>query len=508
MIEIYFDGVLIDSDYYAGITNDFRLFDEEFYLGSTASNTFKIEVPMSAVQTIPHEVVIRLDNKDYANLIVDSYEILDNNILSLSLTDKMTLFNFSYDASPIVPCSVKDILQNICLIQGVELGTTEFINSDVQVDFYNNTITAREYIGYIAELNGGYAVIGQDGKLYLRQFDSVPVEINVDDCEDFKIGEKHIIERVVFDNGLLKYETSADENLETLYLNTENVYITSEDIFNNIVNQIIGFEFYSFETGNCIINSNILAGDLISFVNGEENYISIAQYNLDFNGAWIGGYSLNVNSKHQQETKQKGNNDKIKHINVELNRIDNEVKIAVETQNAQKETLSEITIETDTISQRVSDTETTINDLNQTITTIESTFLEQTSENFTMWFEQTGVQGTIDDLKDLVNNQNTTLDQLRAYIRYGVITDVEDEFYGSPYAEFGKEDAQTKLRILDNRIQFLTGETETAYISNNALYINESTILTKQVIGKSGIGKWITEIDEQGNLNTYWGGVE
>lgn len=42
MIEIYFDGVLIDSDYYANITNDFKLFDEEFYLGSTASNTFKI----------------------------------------------------------------------------------------------------------------------------------------------------------------------------------------------------------------------------------------------------------------------------------------------------------------------------------------------------------------------------------------------------------------------------------------------------------------------------------
>ena len=508
MIEIYFDGVLIDSDYYASITNDFKLFDEDFYLGSTASNTFKIEVPMNAVKTIPLEVVIKLDNKDYANLIVDSYEILDDNILSLSLTDKMTLFNFPYDASLIVPCTVKDVLQNICSIVNVELETTEFINSDIQVDFYNNTITAREYIGYIAELNGGYAVIGQDGKLYLRQFNSIPVEINVDDCEDFKIGEKHTIQRVVFDNGILKYETSTDESLETLYLNTDNVYITSEDIFNNIANQIIGFEFYSFETGNCIINSNILAGDLISFANGEDSYISIAQYSLDFNGAWIGGYSLNVNSKHQQETQQKGNNDKIKHINVELNRIDNKLNITVETQENQESTLAELEIEAGTISQRVQDAQTSIDEINGALTTIESTFLEQTSENFTMWFERTGVQGTIDDLKNLVNNQNTTLDQLRAYIRYDVITDIESEFYGSPYIELGKEDAQTKLRILDNRIQFLTGETQTAYISNNALYINESTILTKQVIGKSGVGKWITEIDEQGNKNTYWGGVE
>ena len=170
--------------------------------------------------------------------------------------------------------------------------------------------------------------------------------------------------------------------------------------------------------------------------------------------------------------------------------------------------VSEISKDIETIDEINLNSQAQMNELQTALTTIQSTMFEQTSENFTMWFEQTGVQGTIDDLKNLVNNQNTTLDQLRAYIRYGVITDVEDEFYGSPYAEFGKEDAQTKLRILDNRIQFLTGETQTAYISNNALYINESTILSKQVMGKENVGKWITEIDDDGNQNTYWGGAE
>lgn len=202
----------------------------------------------------------------------------------------------------------------------------------------------------------------------------------------------------------------------------------------------------------------------------------------------------------------------ISQLSVENGKISNKVgSLETITNNNYIETnekFAELEIEAGTISQRVQDAQTSIDEINGALTTIESTFLEQTSENFTMWFEQTGVQGTIDDLKNLVNNQNTTLDQLRAYIRYDVITDIESEFYGSPYIELGKEDAQTKLRILDNRIQFLTGETETAYISNNALYINESTILTKQVIGKSGIGKWITEIDEQGNLNTYWGGTD
>ena len=365
---------------------------------------------MNAVKTIPLEVVIKLDNKAYANLIVDSYEILDDNILSLSLTDKMTLFNFPYDASFIVPCTVKDVLQNICSMVGIELGTTEFINSDIQVDFYNNTITAREYIGYIAELNGGYAVVGQDGKLYLRQFNSIPVEINVDDCEDFKIGEKHTIQRVVFDNGLLKYETSTDESLETLYLNTDNVYITSEDIFNNIANQIIGFEFYSFETGNCIINSNILAGDLISFVNGEDSYISIAQYNLDFNGAWIGGYFLNVNSKHQQETQQKSNNDKIKQINVELNRIDNELNILVQTQDEQSAKMSELELNDSSIEASVSSLETITNNnyietnekfanLNTTMNEVSIQIAEQQKSYENINGQLVELDGSLNDMK-------------------------------------------------------------------------------------------------------------
>lgn len=170
--------------------------------------------------------------------------------------------------------------------------------------------------------------------------------------------------------------------------------------------------------------------------------------------------------------------------------------------------VSEISKDIETIDEINLNNQSQMSEIKSALTTIQSTLFEQTSENFTMWFEQTGVKNTLDELQSLVDNQNTTLDQLRAYIHYDVITDIESDFYGSPYIELGKEDAQTKLRILKDRIQFLTGETETAFISNNALYINESTILSKQVMGKEGVGKWITEIDDDGNQNTYWGGTD
>lgn len=173
-----------------------------------------------------------------------------------------------------------------------------------------------------------------------------------------------------------------------------------------------------------------------------------------------------------------------------------------------KSTVSTMSTDVDTLEENRLSNETRIGDLESSLKSIKATVFEQTEKDFTMWFEQTGVKKTLDELQGLVDNQNTTLDELRAYIRYGTITDISSPYYKSPYIELGKENAQTRLRILDNRIQFLTGEIETAYISNNALYINESTILTKQVIGKDDVGKWITEIDEEGNLNTYWGGVE
>ena len=168
--------------------------------------------------------------------------------------------------------------------------------------------------------------------------------------------------------------------------------------------------------------------------------------------------------------------------------------------------IAQLQLDTESIQMQVIDVNSSLNLIDDTLSTINSTILEQTSEQFEMLFNSTGIQDTLDELQGLVDNQNTTLDEIRAYIRFGTINDTTSPYYGSPYIELGKEDSNTKLRILDNRIQFLTGENETAYISNNTLYINESTVLTRQTMGTESTGFWITEVDSEGNQNTRWGG--
>ncbi len=330
MIKIYFDDQLIDDENYVQIKNEFKLFDEEFYLGASSSNTFDITIPSTAVETIPEKITIEVDDEPYATLIVDDYNYKDNNMLELKLVDKMVNLNKGYDASSIVPCTTGNIYRNILSTFDIETDVTSFTNDDIVVDYYDNTISGLEYMQYLAELNGGYSQINSNGKHELKEFKESSTRIDINECSDFKLGQKHKIERVVFDNGLLKFETSSDESLETLYLNQNNVFINTETVFNKIANKILNFEFYSITVSNCPIDPSVRAGDIITFYDDDGNeYPTIAQYSLNYNGGWIGGYSLDINSKQRQETKIKGDIERVKALAVTLDRNLNELRIDV-----------------------------------------------------------------------------------------------------------------------------------------------------------------------------------
>ena len=444
----------------------------------------------------------------------------DDFFSSITAYDKLINFNKEYDPSLVsFPINLYDFLKAICGQASVELENIEIANGNQILDSnpFVEKETLKQILKALCQINGCFGIISQDKlKLMLKgtntlQLDKYQISNPEYKRTTWKINQVVLGMADVEGEYVLRQDSDdiAENGVHKLVIN-DNPFVYTQELreayIDNLFNQLKGFGYIAFETEWEGI-SYVELGDLLN-IDGRESIV--LRYNLKSpNGLKstlsapsiiesVIGYVDNSNSISNRQKKTE----------ISVDKQNQKINAVVETQENQESTLAELEIEAGTISQRVQDAQTSIDEINGALTTIESTFLEQTSENFTMWFEQTGVQGTIDDLKNLVNNQNTTLDQLRAYIRYDVITDIESEFYGSPYIELGKEDAQTKLRILDNRIQFLTGETQTAYISNNALYINESTILTKQVIGKSGIGKWITEIDEQGNLNTYWGGTD
>ena len=478
MLEIYFDGVLLDPINYMELTQKWVMFDKEFKLGMTPNREFRLTIPKSVFNPNTQEVKIRYNNQDYAYLIIDKYDIEENLVIpkvKLTLCDKMVLFNEGYDASPICPTTCKGILQDICNKFGVELGTTTFLNEDESVNFWDSTTTAREYISYISEIAGGFARIENDGKLYIRYFEDINThQLNETLCEQILIGQPHEVERVVFDNGVTVFkqarpsknllnvnttngtshgitfmvnedksitingtndgstswyrlapnftlpagtytlssgnnnasnntflfiddgshfdrlnvssktfssdttiipyirvapgatinnqtiypmivegsytsetmpnyeqygDLSEDSSLETLYLNPSNVYINTEEQFNNIVSKILGFKYWNLTTGNAYILPDALCGDVLYLPYNGSNYYTIQNIpELKFLGLWNGGYELNLESGKQQETKQKGLNTQVKAIKIKQDRDENTLEIAVQDIETQKNT--------------------------------------------------------------------------------------------------------------------------------------------------------------------------
>lgn len=339
-MKIYFDNVLINDDYYTQLSQDRILFNEgdTFSLGSTICAKIKLGIDKRIITSHPSNVRIEIDNKIYGNYIVDNIEENDYEYV-YNLTDKMVNFNFNYSAKDLIENSKKiendikyvylsEILEDMCAKANVELATTSFLGSTKHISWYDSRITAREYLSYIAELNGGYAIINKNGKLELRQYSNIVKQtISTEECDNFKLGLEHKIQRVVFDFNTDKWEKGTGE---TLYINPNNVFITSQEDVNNIYEIVNNLKFYTFKVNYSPIY-DVDTGECIEFKIGTKKYPTFAQYSLNYNGGWIGGYKFDVASSKQQETTIKDSTKQdIKSIRTELDRTNAELKIIAE----------------------------------------------------------------------------------------------------------------------------------------------------------------------------------
>lgn len=362
MIRVYFDDEEISPDYIRSLTQSSQIFDKEFFLGATVCRTFELSIDNRANFTLPTNVILYEDNGSdeeedwtkYATLLIDSVNQEDEMYTDLSLTDVMVRFNkvFVYNFG----YTVKELLEQICTSNGIELETQEFYLDLLEINWNGKEeITQREFISYVAEVNAGYAYIDANGNLCFAQFSSIPKNIvRVDQCSSFKLGEHHIIDRVCLELGTASiiYPTSGDTN-ETIYLNPENILFTDEALFgmrlkdedgnkittqdeeyimalketsmyeivNNIYNYINGFEFYNIEVEKCPISGTVNPGECISFVDSENNYFkTIANVEFSYQSKWIGGYKLAIDNVIQQETKILNSANSLKQLNIKVDR--------------------------------------------------------------------------------------------------------------------------------------------------------------------------------------------
>lgn len=356
--------VTIPSGSIYRLSQSARLFDDTFKLGSTLCTQVDLDVDKTVVTDQPDFIEIYENDVKKLHLLVDSCNVEDVYYYSYVLTDSMVLFNNNYDWSDLETPTVQNILSTMCLdILGTTAPTVNYLN-DLTVN-WSQSISARSLISYIAEVNASFARINEFNELQLIPLNRIVSNtINVEDCADFTLGEYHKIEKVVYDYGTASVKIPNTEvSGNTLYINPDNILLTDsgvytrEDIVEHIYDNIVDFEFYNISTSRCLFTDTIKAGDIITFVNDGNSYKTIAQYEWTFNNEWYGGFSLNVQTKQQQETELIGTD------------FTNDIKVIVDR-------------ELNTITQRVSDVEGDVSALQQTSSDIQASFVKKSDEEY------------------------------------------------------------------------------------------------------------------------------
>lgn len=274
----------------------------------------------------------------------------------------MIKFEFNYDGSELISkgeATILQVAQDICNKAGVELGSTSFLNSDKKVSVYDNTVTAREYISYIAESAGCFACIDREGKLCFREFCEDETEIPLELFGEYKWGEEFKISKVSYEDGVRSFKFG-DDTRNNLWINQENMYIVDEDQVQKIYNKIKGLTVNTFE-GKVIIDPAIDIGDKI-VINGKN---VIYQGEMSLEGKFIAQISSKIQIKQKEETTVKKESQKVvnRRVQSRIDQAEGKIKQLVEetTENSKKITKHEQDISG--IYQRVSDIEDLTNDV-------------------------------------------------------------------------------------------------------------------------------------------------
>lgn len=119
-------------------------------------------------------------------------DVVKKLMIEISANDQMTLFDEDMPAieglnltAPYTPLS---ILQKLCTLKGVTLGTTEFLNSGLTLSEWPEAfenMTMREVIGKIAEAACCNARFSRDGELELVWFNQTEKVFDEHDYTDF-----------------------------------------------------------------------------------------------------------------------------------------------------------------------------------------------------------------------------------------------------------------------------------------------------------------------------------
>lgn len=375
-LRIWFDGVeLEDADRYCEkITRKPRIMPDDgnkrFSLDNFVSQELEIIFHKIDTDILKDKVEISIGTVVSSDSLGDIYEdvpigifniqdepISDKDKVTIKLRDNAVLFDFGYNAKPLMDANdgvatKMQILQDICNQAGVVCNVQEFANMDDELGTYDNTITGRTYVSYLAEQCGAIATINRSGELifvYINNLATKRIPLSV--VEKYEIGDKFKIARVVYEDAIRKFQYPNESETEddTLYINSANPFINRQEQIETIYDVVNNFEIDSLTTGKILGDPTIDPYDIIEIYDDyselEEKPIiarTLANYTATYNGGMINTYDTRIGLEERKENVTLSGEPTFRRFaKTNIDNINNDIELLVVEQNETSERLSQ-----------------------------------------------------------------------------------------------------------------------------------------------------------------------
>ncbi len=265
--------------------------------------------------------------------------------LSLKLYDDNHLLDIPYDTKLEYPVTIKEQLDEIEELTGLVIDRKN-ISEDVlikEVAWYDNTIVIRNYLGWIAELCGANVFANGKGSIEFMPVIKT-VYADTDTLTSYEKNEFYKVTRIYYENGLDSL-SKGDETGNTLYLDTNNLYVDNQVIIDNLYAKLNGLAFYSAKNIKMIAIDNLLPGKLINY-NNEFNFMAI-----DVSNTFKGGEFLlcdvdgTVTTKNEEHVIKKiSNTTKIRKLQIIQDQESLRLDVIAKNQNDTNEALGKLSV--------------------------------------------------------------------------------------------------------------------------------------------------------------------
>lgn len=246
--------------------------------------------------------------------------------------------------------SIKQIFSSVCQECGVSYDTEyEWLNGEIETGYVDSTKSGKEYISYIAELEGCNAKIDRSGVLYLIPLKNTSsTTINALKSKSWELGEKYKITHVSYYDGVPRLHTFPKVETEKeneLFIRQDNPFIVSESQIEKVYNRLAGLEIYSLKNEN-IGDITLDSWDLITFTLGDNiSYTTFNHNDITYEQSIMTKIEPQIPTKQQESAVNILDNDKVfkKTIKANIDTIEGKIETIAEetTDNSSKITTIE-----------------------------------------------------------------------------------------------------------------------------------------------------------------------